>query len=86
MVDPSYTPPPEIVLTDRCKEARSKWWKLRLEYDYKTDCVVHSMNYQRKTYEEIAAYVKQRNEDFNKIHPYPVDEIKYVVYTDYVPF
>lgn len=86
LVDLSFTPQEEIVLTDRCKNARSKWWRLRRDYDYRTGCVVRSMNYQKKTYEEISAYVKKRNEDFNKNHPYPVDEIKFTVYTDYVPF
>lgn len=86
MVKPSYVPQEEIVLTDRCKNARSKWWSLWFSYDYTTTLVVKSMSVQNKSLEEIRSYVKKRYEDFNKNHPYPVDEYYFRRYTDYVPF
>lgn len=86
MIEPSFSPGPEIVLTDRCKNARSKWWRLWNTYDRTTTFVVKSMFLQNKSIEEVRAYVKKRIQDFNKNHPYPVDEYYFRRYTDYVPF
>lgn len=86
LIEPSYSPQPEIRLTDRCKNARTKWWRLFLQYDYTTQLVARSMEIHGRTHKEVLEYVRKRNDDFDRNHPYPLDEIKFVVYTDYVPF